>query len=48
MIVDVYLFKPSDKVLPAICGAILRYIACAILLTCEYVCNIDIAYPNTA
>ena len=46
MIVDVYLFKPSD--VPAICGDILRYIAYAILLTCENVCIIDIAYPNIA
>ena len=36
------------KVLPAICGDILRYIAYAILLTRENVCDIDIAYPNIA
>ena len=48
MIVDTYLFKPSDKVMPVICGDILQYIAYAILLTCENVCDIDIAYPNIA
>ena len=48
MIVGIYLFKPSDKVLTAICGDILRYIAYAILLTYENVCDIDIAYPNIA
>ena len=31
-----------------ICGNILRYIAYAILLTCENVCDIDIAYSNIA
>ena len=47
MIVDIH---PSDitKVLPAICGDIWGYIAYAILLTCENVCDIDIAYPNIA
>ena len=46
MIVDIYLFK--HKVLPAICDDILQYIAYAILLTCENVCDIDFVYPNIA
>ena len=48
IIVDIYLFKPSDKVLPVICGDIMQYtyVAYAILLICENVCDIDIAYPN--
>ena len=47
MIVDIAIFIEAirHKILPAICGDILhmRYI-----LTCENVCNIDIAYPNIA
>ena len=34
--------------MPVICGDILQYIAYAILLTYENVCDIDIAYPNIA
>ena len=41
---------PSDLhiVQPVICGNILRYIAYLILLTCDNVCDIDIAYSNIA
>ena len=35
-------------VIIGLCGIILRYIATAILLKCENVCDIDIADPNIA
>ena len=44
MTVDIYLFKPTDKVYCLRYVAI--FIAYAILLTCENVCDIDIACPN--